>query len=139
MNIYRVEFEFNNEKYFIDVSFSDPVDLNNKDDINMLLSFINTKRNIGKFNNNGTAELQNIESTFRYKNYNTDSINFIRSYQLDNQSGGKKHRIVKKKHVSSKKKTDKKIKVNSRVHNVFVGPRGGHYIKKNGEFVSVKL
>jgi hypothetical protein len=40
------------------------------------------------------------------------------------------------KKTSSKKLTKEKVKYNGRNHSVYVGPKGGKYIKTNGQFVS---
>jgi hypothetical protein len=39
---------------------------------------------------------------------------------------------------SSLQRTKEKIKCCKKVHQVYVGPRGGKYIKMNGKFVSIK-
>jgi hypothetical protein len=40
--------------------------------------------------------------------------------------------------MGEKKRTNKKVKVNGRPHTVYVGPRGGEYVKVNGKYKAMK-
>jgi hypothetical protein len=48
------------------------------------------------------------------------------------QSGGKY------KLKNHKRRTPEKVEVNKKVRAVYVGPKGGKYIRKNGKYVSLK-
>ena len=43
-----------------------------------------------------------------------------------------------KRKISNKKLTQEKVKYSGRTHSVYVGPKGGKYIRKGGEFVLLK-
>ena len=60
---------------------------------------------------NGVENLNNLRKSTGSSEYFTVEQMSDFSIEKDNQSGGKKRKIVKKKYVSSKKKTDKKIKM----------------------------
>jgi PBCV-specific basic adaptor domain len=56
------------------------------------------------------------------------TINSIKSIQ----SGGKH------KSKNHKRRTPEKVEINKKVKAVFVGPKGGKYVRKNGKYVPLK-
>jgi hypothetical protein len=74
-----------------------------------------------------------------YKSYNTpySMIKYL-EYKKTPQSsniGGSKHKNTKQKVFT---KTTDKVTINNCTYTVYLGKRGGKYIKKKGEYISIK-
>lgn len=87
------------------------------------------------------------ESVFWYLKNTMEGSNVIGSHLVNDNIDSEHIKDIKVKLIQSggkhksknhKRRTPEKVEINKKVKAVFVGPKGGKYIRKNGKYVPLK-
>jgi PBCV-specific basic adaptor domain len=110
-------FQYNNDEIITKENYDDEL----KYATDMILAKLNTGRSGVGYS--GTTFNRAID---------INDVEIISGPILVEQSGGKH------KSKNHKRRTPEKVEVNKKVRAVYVGPKGGKYVRKNGKYVPLK-